>query len=70
MQIPDVYALLKEPKRLLTPEEVRAILHISKSTLRRWIDHLRRQFARLRMETCLLNPNWAPVSLSLAQMNK
>jgi hypothetical protein len=37
MQTPDVYALLKEPKRLLTFEEVRIILHISESTLRRWV---------------------------------
>ena len=47
MQTPDVYALLQEPKRLLTFEEVRAILHISESTLRRWIADSRLKFFRL-----------------------
>ena len=46
-QTPDVYALLKEPKRLLTFEEVRAILHISASTLRRWVADSKLKFFRL-----------------------
>jgi excisionase family DNA binding protein len=47
MQTPDVYALLKEPKRLLTFEEVRIILHISESTLRRWVADNKLKFFRL-----------------------
>jgi excisionase family DNA binding protein len=47
MQTSDVYALLKEPKRLLTFEEVRAILHISESTLRRWVADNKLKFFRL-----------------------
>jgi excisionase family DNA binding protein len=47
MQTPDVYALLQEPKRLLSFEEVRTILHISASTLRRWIAHKKLKFFRL-----------------------
>jgi len=47
MQTTDVYALLKESKRLLTFEEVRSILHISDSTLRRWIAGNKLKFFRL-----------------------
>jgi excisionase family DNA binding protein len=47
MQTPDVYALLSEPKRLLTFEEVRAILHLSESTLRRWVADNKLKFFRL-----------------------
>lgn len=47
MQTPDVYALLQEPNRLLTFEEVRAILNISESTLRRWIADSKLKFFRL-----------------------
>jgi excisionase family DNA binding protein len=47
MQTTDVYALLKESKRLLTFEEVRSILHISDSTLRRWIADNKLKFFRL-----------------------
>jgi len=47
MQTSDVYAVLKEPKRLLTFEEVRAILHISESTLRRWVADNKLKFFRL-----------------------
>jgi excisionase family DNA binding protein len=47
MQTSDVYALLKEPKRLLTFQEVRAILHISESTLRRWVADNKLKFFRL-----------------------
>jgi excisionase family DNA binding protein len=47
MHAPDVYAVLKEPKRLLTFEEVRAILHVSESTLRRWVADNKLKFFRL-----------------------
>jgi excisionase family DNA binding protein len=47
MQTADVYALLKEPKRLLTFEEVRFILNLSKSNLRRWIADNKLKFFRL-----------------------
>lgn len=47
MQTLDVYALLQEPKRLLTFEEVRTILNISESTLRRWVADNKLKFFRL-----------------------
>jgi excisionase family DNA binding protein len=47
VQTPDVYALLKEPKRLFASEEVRAILHLSESTLRRWVANNKLKFFRL-----------------------
>lgn len=44
---PDVFALLREPKRLLTFDEVRMILNVSESTLRRWVADSKLKFFRL-----------------------